>query len=496
MLSGPAQRGFPGWMVGPLAHRLPALPDSPPMLGGRPHARARDPRHRVAGGRAVRAAGARRPSSGRAVVAAHVIAAARAAAVADRRLQLPALRAHAGDLRRQSVRRPAAHRPPGPRLPLLQLAPPAVALRPALHPASPRASLRSRCPPPTGRGRACCWPPRSGPSCWSRSPRAGSAARRRPRSRSSGSTRSSSSTASAARTTSRWCCCAASPRSSLAVVGWQDGTRAVVGRRRRRLRRPGRRASSRRPPSSRPSSSSLAAGACPPWGARAAPARWSSPSSGCVYGGHLPATSIQDGLVGPLSVPNVLAALAGQGGLTPHDRVIAARRARAGRRGRDRRRDLAARLAAGRRRLRDARRRPDARLDDALVRVVGPALRRPRAHARARGARASLLTAWLGSRGDPADAEGHPSLRLLPHAHGGRAREPSLHPALFCNEPAGRHPAPRAPRGRPARALRACRCRQYGAHAGHVLRHAGHPVPRWPSRVRSAGGSARSTATS
>jgi hypothetical protein len=31
-LSGPAQRGFPGWMVGPLAHRLPGLPDSPPML--------------------------------------------------------------------------------------------------------------------------------------------------------------------------------------------------------------------------------------------------------------------------------------------------------------------------------------------------------------------------------------------------------------------------------------------------------------------------------
>jgi membrane-bound metal-dependent hydrolase YbcI (DUF457 family) len=31
-LSGPAQHGFPGWMVGPLAHRLPGLPDSPPML--------------------------------------------------------------------------------------------------------------------------------------------------------------------------------------------------------------------------------------------------------------------------------------------------------------------------------------------------------------------------------------------------------------------------------------------------------------------------------
>jgi hypothetical protein len=32
LLSGPAQRGFPSWMVGPLAHRLPGLPDSPPML--------------------------------------------------------------------------------------------------------------------------------------------------------------------------------------------------------------------------------------------------------------------------------------------------------------------------------------------------------------------------------------------------------------------------------------------------------------------------------
>jgi hypothetical protein len=31
-LSGPAQRGFPSWMVGPLAHLLPSLPDSPPAL--------------------------------------------------------------------------------------------------------------------------------------------------------------------------------------------------------------------------------------------------------------------------------------------------------------------------------------------------------------------------------------------------------------------------------------------------------------------------------
>ena len=48
----------------------------------------------------------------------------------------------------------------------------------------PRSALR--CPPPTGCGRGSCWPPRSGPSCWWPSPRAGSAVRRRPRSRSSG----------------------------------------------------------------------------------------------------------------------------------------------------------------------------------------------------------------------------------------------------------------------------------------------------------------------
>jgi hypothetical protein len=44
---------------------------------------------------------------------------------------------------------------------------------------------------------------------------------------------------------------------------------------------------------------------------------------GLVYGGHLPSTGIQDRLVNPLSVPNVLAALAGQGGLTAHDRTLA-----------------------------------------------------------------------------------------------------------------------------------------------------------------------------
>ena len=31
-LSGPAERGFPGWMVGPLAHRFGSLPPSPPAM--------------------------------------------------------------------------------------------------------------------------------------------------------------------------------------------------------------------------------------------------------------------------------------------------------------------------------------------------------------------------------------------------------------------------------------------------------------------------------
>jgi hypothetical protein len=42
-----------------------------------------------------------------------------------------------------------------------------------------------------------------------------------------------------------------------------------------------------------------------------------------AFGGRLPATSVQDRFVTPLSVGNVLAALAGQGGLTAGDRTIA-----------------------------------------------------------------------------------------------------------------------------------------------------------------------------
>jgi hypothetical protein len=44
---------------------------------------------------------------------------------------------------------------------------------------------------------------------------------------------------------------------------------------------------------------------------------------GLHYGGHLPATGIQDRFVTPLSPANVLAALAGQGGMTAGDRTLA-----------------------------------------------------------------------------------------------------------------------------------------------------------------------------
>jgi hypothetical protein len=44
---------------------------------------------------------------------------------------------------------------------------------------------------------------------------------------------------------------------------------------------------------------------------------------GLRYGGHLPAAGIQDRLVTPLSIPNTLAALGGQGGETAGDRALA-----------------------------------------------------------------------------------------------------------------------------------------------------------------------------
>ena len=150
---------------------------------------------------------------------------------------------------------------------------------------------------------------------------------------------------------------------------------------------------------------------------------------GLVYGGHLPATSIQDGLVGPLSVPNVLAALAGHGGLTPHDRVIA---------------HAVLALAAVGATAAVAWRRawlPGAAGFVMLATVLTLGWTMPwyvwwvlpfaaLARTRALAGACVVLTAWLALGAIPQMPKVIHSLRLLPDAHGGGARQPPLHPAL------------------------------------------------------------------
>ena len=433
--------------LGPRPARVPELDGRPPGAPsavaarqpadapGRPHARAGDPRHRVAGGRAVRAArtggdrlgrrggDARRP-------------AARAAAVADRRLQLPALRAHAGAYGAQPVRRAAAHRAattrrttarnwhhlPSPYGPLFTLVTEGARAAAAAH------RLLGV------EGRAC-WPPRSGcsRSCWWRSPRAGSAARRR---------RAIAlvglnplvlvyGIGGAAQRAAR----AAVPSSAavaLAVVGWQAGTGAVAG-------------------TSAPAPApSLAAGLKPSaallaplvvLACRAAPAR----AGGCggagvlvarrrraaSYGGHLPATASRTRLVDAAQrAQRARRARRPAAGSTPHDRHVAHARARAGRR-----RRAPSPWPGGARWLSGAA---------GFVMLVAvltlgwtmpwyvwwvlpfAALARTRALAGA----CIVLTAWLALGAIPQMPKRDPPLRLLPDAHGGGAREPRLHPAL------------------------------------------------------------------
>src|SRR6478672_2651016 len=94
--------------------------------------RARDPRDLLAV--RVGARGARADRMGRRGPGARARRLrARAAALADRHLQLPALRARGGALRPEPVRRPPAQRAPGRGVPLLELAPPAEPVRPVLH---------------------------------------------------------------------------------------------------------------------------------------------------------------------------------------------------------------------------------------------------------------------------------------------------------------------------------------------------------------------------
>ena len=106
---------------------------------------------------------------------------------------------------------------------------------------------------------------------------------------------------------------------TLAVDRWHErGARG--GRRRRRLRRPGGRVRPR-PPCWPRSSCCLPSAPARPGGAGGAGALVLA-VVGLVYGGHLPATGIQDGLVGPLSVPNVPPPWPATGH-DGHDRTIA-----------------------------------------------------------------------------------------------------------------------------------------------------------------------------
>ena len=278
ILSGPAQRGFPSWMVGPLAHRLPSLPPSPPML------QADLTRALAILGLAWLVAVLCAPRVPAAIVWSAVVA-THVTLLLGPPLSLTDVfnYLHYGRMPATygvnpyaalplTVRQDPAyhfsnwHHLPSPYGPLFTLV--TEGLAPLSLPAAywvwkgAAAGRRAR-----------------DPRRWWPSRRAGSAAPRRPRSRSSASTRWSSSTASAARTTSRSCCCAASPRCRWRSSAGRPGPRrgGTSARAPAPSWPPG---SSRRRPCSRPWSSSLAAGACPPWGVRAAPACSSSRSSG------------------------------------------------------------------------------------------------------------------------------------------------------------------------------------------------------------------------
>ena len=318
MLSGPAQRGFPGWMVGPLAHRLPALPDSPPMLA------ADLTRALAILGIAWLVAvlcAPRVPSPivWTAVVAAHVtLLLGPPLALTDVFNYL-----HYGRMPATYGVNPYASlpltRPPGPRLPLLQLAPPP-------SPYGPLFTLLTE-------GLA----PLSLPTAYWAWKACAAAALGDPRARRFTARRLGRSPQAAVALVGLnplvlvygiggahneplvlLCSVAAV---ALAVAGWQEGTAPWWD--------VGAGACAVLAAGFKPSAALLAplvVSAC----RRRLPALGGAGGAGvlsllvveCVYGGALPATSIQDGLVGPLSVPNVVAALAGHGGLTAHDRVI------------------------------------------------------------------------------------------------------------------------------------------------------------------------------
>ena len=160
MLSGPARHGFPAWMVGPLAHRLPGLPDDPPALAGDLT------RALVVLGLAwivatVCASRVPAPVVWTAAIGAQVVL------LLGPPLSLTDLfnYLHYGRMEALYGLNPYVSAPltaPRTRPTFLQLAPPALALRPALHAGHGGPGPARRWPRPTGRGRRSRSPPRWG----------------------------------------------------------------------------------------------------------------------------------------------------------------------------------------------------------------------------------------------------------------------------------------------------------------------------------------------
>ena len=480
---GPRPARLPGWMVGPLAHRLPGAARQPADAPGRPHARAR--RRSASRGSSPSLCAPRVPAADRLERGGGDARrpAARPAAVADRRLQLPALRAHAGDLRRSTrtsrcryrcARTPPTTSPTG----ITSPRPTARSSR-----CSPRRSPRSRCPRRTGRGRRSSLAAALGTLVL-----VALAARRLGRSPQAAVALVGLNPLvlvygiGGAHNEPLVLLCGVAAV-ALAIVGWR-GAGARGGTSRRAPAPSSRPASSPRPPCSRPSSCSACRRRLPALGGAGGAGALVLAVVALVYGGHLPATGIQDGLVGPL------------------ERAQRARRARPARGADGRRpRRRPRRAGAGRASRRAAavawRRAwlPGAAGFVMLAAVLTLGWTMPwyvwwvlpfaaLARTRALAGACIVLTAWLALGAIPQmpkliHAFGYYPTRTAPGWPTTSTR------SATCNE-RHRRPRPRVPSARrPARPLRARGRDQHGADPGRL--HG----PRRPRRSRSARGRRR-----
>ena len=442
-----------GWSARSRTAARPAR--QPADAAGRLHPRARAPRPGVDRRRCCARRGPLPASSGRRWSATHVAAGARPAAVADRRLQLPALRAHAGALRPQPLHRAAAQRPR--RTPPTTSPTGTTCPRPTARCSrcSPRGSRRSALPAAYWVWKAIVLAAALGTlaivalrRAAARALAAGRGRARRPqpaRARLRHRRRC---------TTSRSMLLCGVAAVALVIVGWRGRESAGWDVAAGRLRRRWPPASSRRRRCSRRSSCS----AC----RRRLPALGGAGGAGALVAGRR---------------------RAGLRRLPPGDRHPgrprhAAERAQRARRARRPRWDDArtiapsptscSALAAVGATAAVAWRRawlPGAAGFVMLATVLTLGWTMPwyvwwvlpfaaLARTRALAGACVVLTAWLALGADPADAGAHPRLRLLPHAHGGGAGQPPLHPALPAMSATVAPPSAAPQAGAPARALR------------------------------------------